>query len=171
MPLISDKYREQLKLLHRKWESFGSGSKHRKEFIGSLGFKDILDYGCGKGRLGTNKKYDPAISEFSREPCPADLVVCTDVLEHVEPECLDDVLKHIRSKMLKAGYFTVGCSPAAKKLSDGRNAHLIIRPPEWWIEKLSKNFDVVNISTHADERKKKKNRPPSVELEVHLKPK
>ena len=171
MLLVSDEYREQLKLLHRKWESFGSGSKYRGEFIGSLGYKDILDYGCGKGRLGTNKKYDPALPEFSEEPEPADLVVCTDVLEHIEPECLDNVLRHIRSKMLKAGYFTIGCSPAAKKLSDGRNAHLIIRPPEWWVEKLSDYFVVVLTSTHNDERKIKKNKPPSVELEVHLKPK
>ena len=168
--LISDKYRQQLGAMHKKLPRFGIGSKHRKELVTFLGFDDILDYGCGKGRLETKKKYDPAIPEFSEDPAPADLVVCTDVLEHIEPECLDDVLKHIRSKMLKAGYFTIGCSPAAKKLPDGRNAHLIIKPPEWWVKKLSGYFVIKNSSTYLDERKKKKNKPSSIELEVHLTP-
>ena len=169
MPLISEQYRKQLVAMHKSLPRFGIGSKHRKEFIASLGYENILDYGCGKGRLGIGKSYDPAVKEFSEDPAPADLVVCTDVLEHIEPECLDDVLKHIRSKMLKAGYFTIGCSPAAKKLPDGRNAHLIIKPPEWWVKKLSGYFVIKNSSTYLDERKKK-NKPPSIELEVHLTP-
>ena len=168
--LISDKYLKQLESMHKDLPRFGIGSKYRKEFIASLVYDDILDYGCGKGRLETNKKYDPAVKEFSADPEPADLVVCTDVLEHIEPECLDDVLRHIHSKMLKSGYFTIGCSKAAKKLPDGRNAHLIIQPPEWWIDKLSEYFVVVGTLVHLDERKKKKNKPPSVELEVHLTP-
>ena len=167
--LLTDKYKRQLEVMHQKYRTFGAGSKHRRDFINSLGYSDILDYGCGKGYLGTNKKYDPAVDEFSKDPEPADLVVCTDVLEHIESECLDDVLKHIRSKMKQAGYFTIGCSPAAKKLPDGRNAHLIIQSPEWWLLKLSEFFIVEKSSTHADERKTKVKRE-SVELEVHLKP-
>lgn len=162
MTLLTENYRQQLAWMHRKHKSFGAGSRHRKERILSLGYGDILDYGCGKGWLGASKKYDPAIQEFSGDPEPADLVVCTDVLEHVEPELLDDVLKHIASKMLRAGYFTIGCAPAAKKLPDGRNAHLIVKPPTWWLEKLSGFFVVEDHQVRKDRLK----RGASMELEV-----
>lgn len=165
-PLISDEYRSLLLRMHKKQKNFGMGSKRRRWYIASLGFEDILDYGCGKGKLGIGKKYDPAIPEFSQDPEPADLVVSTDVLEHIEPELLDNVLSHMKSKMKKAGYFTIGCAPAAKKLPNGKNAHLIIKPPEWWITKLSSFFTVVSYSAHADSRKRKE----SLELEVHLLP-
>ena len=164
--LISDHYRNLLLKMHQKQRNFGMGSKRRREYIQSLGFDDILDYGCGKGKLGLGRKYDPAIPEFSADPEPADLLVCTDVLEHIEPELLDNVLSHMKSKMKKAGYFTIGCAPAAKKLPDGRNAHLIVQPPEWWLEKLSHYFTVVSHSSHIDSMK----RSESLELEVHVTP-
>lgn len=168
MILLTDEYKNLLERMHKKSKVFGRGSKYRNEFVNSLGYEDILDYGCGKGKLRVNKRYDPAVKEFSAEPEPADLVVCTDVLEHIEPECLEDVLTHIRSKMLKAGYFTISCSPAKKTLPDGRNAHLIVEPPKWWLKKLSDFFVIEKHSFHADERRKNKQNH-SVELEVHLK--
>ncbi len=164
--LLSEEYRQTLFRMHQKQRNFGCGSKRRREYIQSLGYEDILDYGCGKGKLGIGKKYDPAIPAFSQEPEPADLVVCTDVLEHIEPEYLDNVLAHMRSKMKKAGYFTIGCGPAAKRLPDGRNAHLIVKPPEWWIEKLSHYFTVKEFSSHQDSQKRKE----ALELEVHVTP-
>lgn len=167
MPLISEEYRSLLVQMHRKHAHFGRGSKRRKAYVESLGFTDVLDYGCGKGRLGLGNKYDPAIPEFSADPSPADLLVCTDVLEHIEPEFLDDVLRHMKSKMRKAGYFSIGCGPAAKKLPNGKNAHLIIKKPEWWVEKLSEYFIVESWSSHPDIMKRQE----ALELEVHLKPK
>jgi len=164
--LISENYRSLLNRMHKKQKNFGMGSKRRRDYIQSLGYEDVLDYGCGKGKLGIGKKYDPAIPEFSADPEPADLLVCTDVLEHIEPELLDNVLSHMKSKMKKAGYFTIGCAPASKKLPDGRNAHLIVKPPEWWVDKLSEYFTVVSHAAHLDAMKRKE----SVELEVHLTP-
>lgn len=83
--------------------------------------------------------YDPAI-EGCEEKKPCDLVVCTDVLEHVEPEYLDNVLNDIHRLMQKVGYFTVHTEAAMKHLSDGRNAHLIQKPYSWWFDKLSERF-------------------------------
>lgn len=162
--LLSESYREQLKLLHKKSKHFGAGSKRRADRIKSLGYTDILDYGCGKGylRIDGIKRYDPAIDEFSALPEPADLIVCTDMLEHVEPECLDDVLSHMQSLMLKAGFFTIGTKPAKKKLPDGRNAHLIIQRHDWWIKKLNEYFHITGWQMLEDGIKKKENK----ELEV-----
>jgi hypothetical protein len=111
-----------------------------------MGLTDVLDYGCGKGNLGIGRKYDPAIPEYAKDPDPADLVVCTDVLEHIEPECLEDVLKHIQSKCRKKAFFVISTRPAKKILPDGRNAHLIIQPSGWWVSTLSRYFSIESTS-------------------------
>ena len=43
---------------------------------------------------------------------PQDLVVAFDVMEHIEPHCLDDVLAHIQSKALKHAVFLIANVPA-----------------------------------------------------------
>jgi 2-polyprenyl-3-methyl-5-hydroxy-6-metoxy-1,4-benzoquinol methylase len=72
-------------------------------------------------------------------PKPSDVVVCTDVLEHIEPEKLDAVLDHI---LRLTGYFAhlvISTRPANAVLPDGRNAHLIVETPDWWLEKILAN--------------------------------
>jgi hypothetical protein len=71
--------------------------------------------------------------DFAREPEPHDLVVCSDVLEHIEPDCLGDVLRHLYDLTKKALFVDVACRPAKKVLADGRNAHLIQRDPSAWL--------------------------------------
>lgn len=141
--LISDSYREQNRLLHEQNPHYGvtGGVRARavRSLVAKIGAEKVLDYGCGKGylkiALGSPewlREYDPAITGKDAEPEPADLVVCSDVLEHIEPEYLDAVLAHLSALTRKAAYLVVHTGPAAKKLPDGRNAHLIQRPAQWW---------------------------------------
>lgn len=107
----------------------------------------IVTHNCGKGFLAKELpfpiyEYDPAISGKDEIPRPADIVFCTDVLEHIEPEKLDLVLDDLRRVTKQVGYFVIHLGEAVKKYADGRNAHLIIQPPEWWKEKLSAFFTV-----------------------------
>jgi S-adenosylmethionine:diacylglycerol 3-amino-3-carboxypropyl transferase len=73
-----------------------------------------------------------------KPPEPHDIVVCTDVLEHIEPDCLDDVLADIRRCTKKAALLVVATRPAMKTLSDGRNAHLIQEDFKWWEPHIEK---------------------------------
>jgi hypothetical protein len=114
----------------------------------------VLDYGCGRGTLLSALwdkhatlpfdflEYDPAIPEKDTKPTKADLVVCGDVLEHIEPDCLYAVLDDIRGIARSAVFLVVATQPAAKFLSDGRNAHLIVEPAEWWLPKLMQRWRV-----------------------------
>jgi len=127
----------------------GSGYKHAESvfaYAREIGARAILDYGAGEATLrrdvrklgwkGAFEDYDPALPLICRPPKPADLVVCTDVLEHVEPEKLPAVLDHLRLLMGKGGYFVIATRAANKLLPDGRNAHLQIQRPEWWVAEL-----------------------------------
>ena len=65
--------------------------------------------------------YDPGVPEYADKPSPAEFVFCCDVLEHIEPEYLDDVLDHLEELTEKILFATVHTGPAGKILSDGRN--------------------------------------------------
>ena len=80
---------------------------------------------------------------------PCEFVYCHDVLEHVEPEFLTSVLVHLNSKILKLGSLNISTVPAKKTLADGRNAHLIVKKPIWWINKLRKIMNIAD--THIVE--------------------
>jgi hypothetical protein len=111
---------------------------------------DLLDYGCGKSttllkslrckRKVRYQAYDPAIEDFADSPEPSEMVACIDVLEHIEPLLLDNVLDHLQRLTLKIGFFTVATCPAKKTLPDGRNAHLIVERPEWWLPKIMERW-------------------------------
>ncbi len=113
--------------------------------------RDILDYGCGKRTmekaLGFHiQNYDPALPGFDSPPAPADIVVCTDVLEHIEPDCLDSVLDDMRRCTKKAFFSVVTVVPAVKLLPDGTNPHKICEPWEWWHERLSKRWRLLSFT-------------------------
>jgi hypothetical protein len=149
--LISPEYAELNKKLHEDRPDYGvSGAKWAssvQQFAEMLQTRDILDYGCGKrslqDALGFDiHNYDPSVPGFSGQPAPADVVACTDVLEHIEPECLDDVLDDLRRVTKKLGFFTIATRPAKKFLADGRNAHLIQKDARWWLDKLWEKFHI-----------------------------
>jgi hypothetical protein len=47
-------------------------------------------------------------------------------------------LRHIFLLARRGAYLVIATRPARELLPDGRNAHLIIQPPEWWVEQLKK---------------------------------
>lgn len=148
--LISKGYEKQNRLLHADPRGFGGdGKKHAErvlEFARKVGARSICDYGCGEGTLkramvalgwqGFFCEYDPAMSGKDSLPKPAHLVACTDVLEHIEPDRLDNVLRHIWAVAETSAFMAIATRPANKHLPDGRNAHLIIETPQWWVDKL-----------------------------------
>jgi 2-polyprenyl-3-methyl-5-hydroxy-6-metoxy-1,4-benzoquinol methylase len=118
--------------------------------------KDILDYGCGKSTLAQNlpfniSQYDPAVELYSGRPEAADIIVCTDVLEHIEPELIDNVLDDIKNLMKVGGFIVVSTRAAKKVLKDGRNAHLIQEDVKWWFLRMETRFTITNLSDMGGE--------------------
>lgn len=153
--LISPQYQKQQEALHTdKRINYGTTAEKYgetvSEMVNLMEVNTLLDYGSGhnKSLLKTLKPsreckvqcYDPGVPELSELPKPAELVVCIDVLEHIEPEFIDDVLDHLEELAQKFLFATVHTGPAGKVLPDGRNAHLIQKPAEWWLPKIMERF-------------------------------
>lgn len=152
---ISMEYTQLNSKLHTDNLAYGvGGGKHASTVIklaNNLKTTSVLDYGCGKGYLAKALpfpiwEYDPAIEGKTDSPRAADLVVCTDVLEHIEPDKLLYVLEDLKRCIKKLGYFVIHTKASTKSLSDGRNAHLIQEGKEWWRAKLSKYFTLIDKS-------------------------
>lgn len=154
--LITPAYQALQTGFHNETPEYGtSGSRHSEAVAGfcqKLGSKDVLDYGCGKATLQKGlpfpiQNYDPCRDEYNARPVPATLVVCTDVLEHIELSCLGEVLEDLRRLTKQVLFINVACRPAKKTLPDGRNAHLIQEDPNWWLGWLLPKFDLQSFQT------------------------
>lgn len=174
--LISKEYLELNRELHNRNQKYGGKGDAWTErvlaYMKAIDAKSYLDYGCGKMNLLNAVKearpdlaangYDPVTAPA--EPEPADFVTCNDVLEHIEPHLLNHVLWHIKGKMKHSGLLVISQRLANKKLADGRNAHLIVKPTPWWKERLAPYF-------HVDEVPPIKEKRIGVELAVLVIPK
>jgi hypothetical protein len=159
-PLISEDYRRMQQELHKNPE-YGVASVEYAPLVAQImeavRATELLDYGAGKGRLGQTLRemstapfpvhhYDPAIPEWSAPARPSSFVACIDVLEHIEPDLIDNVLDDLQRVTQGVGVFTVHTGAAAKVLADGRNAHLIQQPPSWWLPKFLSRFELVQFN-------------------------
>jgi len=128
------------------------------DVIRELKARTVSDYGAGKKnllvgltqagvKLDAYFPYDPVFPDYG-PPRSADLVCCIDVLEHIEPEKLANVLGELARITTSFGFFSIHMGPAAKVLADGRNAHLIQQPSSWWLPRLSNYFEVMHLQTH-----------------------
>jgi hypothetical protein len=158
---ITEDYRRLQQDLHKN-PNYGVASLHFAHTVAALmkqaNAKSISDYGAGKQNLlkglaaeGVTPAeyfpYDPAFPEYG-PPRSADLVCCIDVLEHIEPDLIDNVIAELASLTTKFGFFTVTIGPAEKVLADGRNAHLIQKPTSWWLPKFVKHFEILQLQFH-----------------------
>ncbi len=148
--------------LHTSRPDFGSrGGAGNEHLISALtryhklkSLNSVLDYGTGKGAFPKNIKnsipslkvsgYDPAVQEFSQKPDHTfDLVTCFDVLEHVERESISAVIEEIKDLSNKLVFLQIDLQPAVKRLSSGRNAHIMLAPQDWWLSQVGASFPLL----------------------------
>lgn len=171
MSLISENYRSQQQTLHEVGNYGVMGGMYAPivaKIINKLEVTHLLDYGCGsnlslsKGLVGKvnyafkYQAYDPCVDKYASPPVPAELVCCVDVLEHIEEDSIDEVLDHLQSLTEAVGFFTFDTGPALKELPDGRNAHILQRPMEWWLAKICERFELQTLQVTAQDEKNTK---------------
>ena len=136
--------------------------------------KTLLDYGCGKAvpymkkkctELGIRKPiqelcnldsfdlYDPAYPKYNKlYNKKYDIVICTDVMEHIAEQDIDYVLKDILSHSKKTVFLNISCQPALKHFKEGKfkgqNVHVSVFDGHWWSDKIKNiwnNFQHLKI--------------------------
>ncbi len=164
--MISKEYQQILESLNGT-ENFGkrkSLPKYLDYVIDQIQPTSILDFGCGTGALVNTLKtryadkvvegYDPGNNSFSNkfDNVKFDLLMSTDVLEHIEPEFLDSTLSYLKEKS-KHFYHLIALAPSKVFLPDGRNAHLIIETKEWWRNKFLNQGCHIIFEKHIHHKK------------------
>lgn len=150
----SSDYQEQLRKEHdgSKWGSTGgrySGTDVLRLLEERPYIQSVLDFGAGKGSLESFIReslcsgpldwtnYDPGIPGIDQIPqTQFDLVVTTDVLEHVEPDQVDQTIKLLGQLTGKVLYNDIACYPTGKLFGEGpyigQDMHLTVEQPLWW---------------------------------------
>ena len=155
---ISDEYKDAVTTEHRNHRDWGASADTTigHVILGILRkhsyITTILDFGAGKGSLGRYIRerldrtlewtdYDPGIPGIDELPYGTfDMVISSDVLEHVEPEKVEAVIQLLADKTktvlvtdISCIYtgFTFGAGPF-----EGQDLHLSVHEPRWWREKF-----------------------------------
>ncbi len=156
--LISPEYKELLAWEHSNTP--GRWGRTAEMYVDTIvrhsdGLTDWLDYGAGSGGLNIaiQKRHAEkhiSITEYEPSrpntvaPDPKPYVVCIDVLEHIEPGLIDNVLDDLQRVTQTQGYFTISCRLATKILKDGRNAHILVKPRDWWKQQIESRFNILS---------------------------
>ena len=163
--MISAEYKSILESINGL-ENFGkrkSLPKYLESIIDNYNPTSVLDFGCGVGSLVNTLAlkypqknihgYDPGNQKFSNKfkNQKFDLVISTDVLEHIEPEFLDQTLEFLKEKSNRF-YHLIALAPSKVILPDGRNAHLILKSKDWWRDKFVKLGYTVTFEKHMHHR-------------------
>jgi hypothetical protein len=143
--------------IYRTRTDYGWGSIKHLETLARLSQdfapQRIIDFGCGQSKLvdmladrlnAEGARYDPAIEAYATPPEGRfDLLINTDVLEHIPEAELDDLLSAMRAYADRA-FIRIALTPANEILSDGTNAHCTLRSIDWWRERLLKHWPEVH---------------------------
>jgi len=122
-----------------------------KALIGEYDCKSVLDYGCGKATshkkagLSNVMLYDPYYEPYSKKPTEDmlfDMVICTDVMEHVPEDEVGRTLHDLINYTNKVLFLAISTKPAKKTFANGENVHLTVKPEEWWESMLSTAKDI-----------------------------
>jgi cyclopropane fatty-acyl-phospholipid synthase-like methyltransferase len=167
--MITNQYKNQITALHKNDKAWGDRVKIPNLIISCIqekNIKSILDFGCGKGNLVNSLKlkfpeleitgYDPSFHNIDKIENKVDMIISTDVLEHVEPEFIDNTISFLKSKTNICMYHLIACYPAVAVLPDGRNAHLIVEDPSWWRNKLLENELKISYEKIKDQVERRK---------------
>jgi SAM-dependent methyltransferase len=159
------------------YRRFAPGERHVDEAIQALKPRmgaSFIDFGCGTGRpaqafrirgynivgvdfaencLDENVDIPLLVADLTKPlPLTAEWGFCTDVMEHVAPETVDDVLVNICTSCRKGVFFAIALVPDHfGPAIAGKPLHLTVQSAEWWQARLEACWPRVEILTVAKE--------------------
>lgn len=160
-PTEEEKYREMWN--QRIYRDTSPGENVADTFVDFLWIDashTVIDFGCGTGRGGkriqeltdasvrlvdfADNCLDPGIdlpftiADLSKPiGMKADFGFCCDVMEHIPPSQVLDVLRNILACTPKA-FFQISLVPDVMGSLIGEPLHLSVHPHEWWMEQIGR---------------------------------
>jgi hypothetical protein len=124
-------------------------SKQIGRLIKEVGACNALDFGAGRGDAYNSPHkvyrdwglkrheitlYDPAFPRHDKMPTKRfDVVLCSDVLEHVPEEDVDGFVQALFGHAKLHVWASVCCRLAKKTFpTTGENLHVTVKPYQWW---------------------------------------
>lgn len=153
---------------HKPYRRSSPGERNATLFRSCVQYErgdTLIDLGCGTGRGGAAlaaKGFNAflfdlvpsAVDDHVKLPfiegniwdlsgLPVfDWIYCTDVLEHVPPEQVDNTLAGMAAITRKGGFLTISHVVDGYGAAINERLHLTIEPFEWWYEKISRLWNV-----------------------------
>lgn len=159
MTLFSQQHIEQQKQIHEECPAYGAASQvfapMVSELVNANNIRTLLDYGSGQGTVPQNLElnhkldvqlYDPAVEKFAEAPKPAEMVICLDVLDAVEPDHVDEVLDDLAALTEKMAFFSINTQSRDDLAVGGVSEGQAFQPPEWWLPKIMARFELYYFS-------------------------
>jgi len=166
-----ERHKYQLIWTHSDYRKSSPGEKLVHTAIKEMGMNKgdtLLDLGCGTGKCSqrfSNWGADVTAVDFANncldiwvdvrfencclwddENMPyADYGFCTDVMEHIPPERVQDTLRTISKHCNKAVFFQVATRPDKMGKLIGETLHLTVKSYHWWESAMEKHWETVNI--------------------------
>ena len=119
----------------------------------------VLDFGCGKGRIRQNcdmniTSYDPATIDVLPTG-KFDVVMTLDVMEHVPLDNLSSFFQWLEIYAKKNIWMLIATVKAKHILPDNTNAHAIIKPADWWLERCKEELPSFKITRKSQVKQEK----------------
>lgn len=160
-----------------RYREHSPGERLVEKAIGELGMRhgqSVIDYGCGTGRavekftragfitLGIDHAgncLDPDVLGRFMRACLWDLpaissdwAFCTDVMEHIPEEKVDEVLTRMRANTGCGAFLQIAFNPDGfGPMLIGEPLHLTLKPANWWTEKLTELWREVETDDHGSQ--------------------
>lgn len=150
---ISTVHLERTRKFHTKNYKYGAQGGIWAKGVHSValnrGVETFLDYGAGKGVLGEKsilkvENYDPCMERYNKYPDSHEMVVCTNVLQYVEPDYLFNVLQELKNLTKEAIFFVIESGPSRwyfQERMGGKNARLIQMDLNWWYRQIKMTWE------------------------------
>lgn len=164
---ISDSYKEALQKKHSTDPKWGASRRQwgAPDYIREIqrrGYvQTLLDFGAGKQQMRKLLKkecphieyfaYDPGIPGIDTLPDRMfDMVISTDVMEHIEPNLIEETIRQIWDRTNYVMIQNIACSKAGSDFLygpyKGQNVHLIIEDTDWWVKTHERAIDDPKMS-------------------------
>lgn len=154
---MSGAKQELYRQMHRSKPGYGAGPGGRDVAVlaqvirerGLSNAASVVDWGCGTSKVAEKLwpeakviLYDFAIEGIDDKPTgDHDVLICTDVMEHIPEEEVEGVLSEMRG-LADTAIFVIHTGEAHNRLPNGENCHCTVRPENWWTARLLDHWTI-----------------------------